>query len=447
MVLLKLARNVRFIRTLRLMVLAVMAAWLGAATVYAQGPVREQAFVYGMTTYNGAKYDSTLVPPSVDTIYLLSDRENLIAPRETFIYFWHITNQYLADWEKLNQLVDGELHVYENGRLRTTIPLSPYVIQYDVNDPETTLTLYAGAEADARYQEWQDKLEAYQDSLVTYYQALGDWDAEIRKLTQESPNGVIPPDKLPARPEQPQRPSVLSTNPAQGYVIDLPNGTYNIEVRRADGTLQPDSKKRLVMFGTQREGIAYSVVPSIRWNLPEQSDEPESVIYTLPGTTLYLQAFKAGQYNDYEYSHMLNPQDQASQPDRGKWVSFDPTTKPMLRRYSGGQPVAQVASQPYLVRQISGGGLGYEVVPFNPETMERSTFNGYPIPLTAAGEEYTIELIDESGNPIPGSQRRVIALDTNRVLLPYATSALPLVVGVGVLLLRRRQARQIKVDA
>lgn len=442
----KFARKSGFGRVARVAALAVIAVCLGGSTVHAQDPIREQAFVYGMTTYNGSKYDSTLVPPSVDTIYLLSDRKNLIAPRETYIYFWNITNEYLADWEKLNQLVDGQLQVYQNGQLRATIPLSSYVIQYDVNDPETTLALYSGAEAETRYNEWQNNLKAYQDSLVTYYRALGTWEEEIKKLTQESPDRVIPPDKVPPRPEQPQRPSVLSTNPAQGYVIDLPNGTYDIQVLRADGTLQANSKKRLVMFDKQREGIAYSVVPSIRWNLPEQSDEPDSVIYTVPGTTLYLQAFKAGQYNDYEYSHMLDPQDQASQPDRGKWVSFDPTTKPLMRLSAGGQPVSGIASQPYLVRQISGGGLGYEVVPFNAETMDRSTFTGYPIPMTTAGEEYAVELVDESGNAIPGSQRRVIALDTNRVLLPYATSVLPLLVGVGVLLLRRRQARKIQVD-
>ena len=35
----------------------------------------------------------------------------------------------------MNQLVDGTLEVYQGGRLVTTLALSPYVIQYDVNNP------------------------------------------------------------------------------------------------------------------------------------------------------------------------------------------------------------------------------------------------------------------------------------------------------------------------
>jgi hypothetical protein len=169
-------------------------------------------------------------------------------------------------------------------------------------------------------------------------------------------------------------------------------------------------------------------------------------VYGLPGTTLYLQAFKSGQYNDYAYGHMLNPQDQTSQPDRGRWVSFDPETKPRMRVSSGGQVVQEIASQPYLVRQLSGGGLGYEVVPFDPATMDSFTFEGYTIPLNAAGEEYSVELVDENGVPLPGSQRRVIAINEERSLVPYALSALPLVVGIGVIAWRRRSARTIQVD-
>jgi hypothetical protein len=419
---------------------------LSVSTALAQEPAREQAFVYGLTNYNGAVYESALVPPSVDTIYLLAGRENVIAPRETLVYFWPITNQYLADWEKLNQLVDGSLEVFQNGQLIATLPLSPYVIQYDVNDPEGTLAMYTGDEAEMRRMEWQSRLDEYQAALVAYYRALGDYDALIAKLSKESPNGVIPPDKLPVRPEPPRRPPVLSTAPAQGFVMDLPKGVYEVQVRRADGTIQPNSKKRVVIFEKQNDGTAYSVVPSTRWNLPEQSDEPDSVIYASPGTTLYLQAFKAGLYNDYEYSHMLNPQDQASQPDRGKWVSFDPETKPRMRITGNGQVIQEIESQPYLVRQISGGGLGYEVVPFDPATMENPTFNGYTIPLSTPGEEYSVELVDENGAPLPGSQRRVIAINEERSLWPYALSALPLVVGVGVIAWRRRQARTIQVD-
>ncbi len=424
----------------------ILVLLTGALPAHAQEPERERAFVYGLTNYNGSVYDSALVPPSVDTMYLLAGHENVIAPRETLVYFWHITNQYLADWAQLNELVDGSLQILQNGQVIETLPLSSYVIQYDVNDPETTLTMYTGAEAEARQSDWQKRLNDYQAALAVYYRALGDYDAEIARLRRESPNGVIPQDKLPVRPEPPQRPSVLSTPPAEGFVLDLPPGTYEIQVVRPDGTVQPNSRKRVVVFDKLKDGVAYSVVPSTRWNLPEQSDEPDGVVYGLPGTTLYLQAFKAGEYNDYAYGHMLNPQDQTSQPDRGRWVSFDPETTPRMRVMSGGQVVQEIESQPYLVRQLSGGGLGYEVVPFDPATMDTFTFQGYSIPLNAAGEQYSVELVDENGVVLPGSQRRLIAINEERSLWPYALSALPLVIGIGVIAWRRRSARTIQVD-
>ena len=143
---------------------------------------------------------------------------------------------------------------------------------------------------------------------------------------------------------------------------------------------------------------------------------------------------------------MLDPQDQVSQPDRGKWVSFDPTTQPVMRVQGNNQAATQVTSQPYLVHQISGNGLGYQVVPFDAKTMDNPTFTGYTIPLNAAGEDFAVELVDQNGAAIPGSQRRIIALNSDRVPAPYLLSALPLLIGGGVLMLRRRQARRVKVD-
>ncbi|HZQ07820.1 MAG TPA: hypothetical protein VFD70_14645 [Anaerolineae bacterium] len=434
------------IRFTRWLALALCALWLTVSVAHAQDPTRTQAFVYGITNYNGAKYASAIVPPSVDTMYLLAGRENVVAPRETLIYWWPITNEYLADWDRLNQVVDGTLNVYQNGRLFKSFPLSSYVIQYDVNNPADTLALYTGAEAQAKYEAWSVALKNYQDALSKYYAALSEWDIQIEELRKSSPNGVIPPEKVPPQPQQPKRPTLLSTNLAQGFVIDLPSGTFTIEIARADGSIQPDSRKQLVMFDKLRDGIAYSVVPSTRWNLPEQSDEPESVIYAEPGTTLYLQAFQAGQYDDYAYSHMLDPQNQSAQAGRAKWVSFDPTTQPQMHLTSGGVTVQQIPSQPYYVQQVSGGGLGYQVEPFDPSKMERATFTGYTIPLDVSGTEYSVQLVDANGTPLAGSQRRIIALNADRVWMPYVLSALPLALGVGVLVWRRRQARRVKVD-
>jgi hypothetical protein len=438
--------NWRLRLNLHYVVLALGLFCLTASAAHAQDPERKQAFVYGLTNYNGSVYTSALVPTSVDTVYLLADRENVVAPRLTLIYFWPITNEYLADWEKMNQLVDGVLEVYHDGRLANTISLSYYVIQYESNDAAGTVNLSTGADAQAKYATWQMLQDTYHTELATYYQALEDWDKQINALRQASPDGTIAPDKAPPQPQQPSSSTLVSTNLAQGYIFSLPAGSYDIQVKRSDGSIQPDSRKRLVMFAKQQTGIAYSVVPQSRWNVPEQSDEPDSVVYAVPGATLYFQAFQAGQYNDYEYSHMLDPQEQASQPGRGKWVSFGPTTQPQMRLQSGGQTVGTVGSEAFYVRQLPSSGLGYEVAPFDAATMAKPTFEGYTINLSAPGADYEVELLDVNGAPLPGSQRHVIALYTDRALWPYALSPLPLLAGLGMLIARRRQARRIKVE-
>ena len=54
---------------------------------------RREEFVYGVNAYNGTLYQGVFHPPSVDTIYLLADKVNIISPRKTIIYYWAVTNE------------------------------------------------------------------------------------------------------------------------------------------------------------------------------------------------------------------------------------------------------------------------------------------------------------------------------------------------------------------
>jgi hypothetical protein len=168
-------------------------------------------------------------------------------------------------------------------------------------------------------------------------------------------------------------------------------------------------------------------------------------VYTRAGTTVYLQAFHAGRFGEFEYAHMLDPQSQSPQLDRGKWVSFDPLTQPRMHLTGSGLITDELTSVPYLVRQLPGGGLGYEVVRFDPNTMERATFDGYVIDFPNAGANLAIALLDKDDATIPGSQRRLISLHADRAPWLYVLSLLPIAFGLVTLFIRRRQARHIKV--
>ena len=407
----------------------------------AQAFPRERAFVYGVTNYDGRLYESTLAPPSVDTVYLLADRTNVLSPRNTLAYFWPITNRYQADWELMNELVTGTLQVSVGGRVERSIELSEYVVQYDIASPQDSLALLFGSEARAKFTEWDKAQSEYRTALEAYYAAQLRWNDQVNILRQKSASGIVPPNLMPPEPLEPVRPTVLSSTPAQGFLIALPVGTYDISVIRADGTLQPDSKKTLVMFEKQRDGISYNVVPQTRWIAAESSENDGDVVYALRGSTLYLQPHLSGRYNDLQYGRMLDPQDPAARPDRSRWVAFDaaPSSKMIVTRGAG--PASELPSQFYYVRQLPGTGLGYEVVAFDPGVMEQPSFSGHAIQLNEP--EIDIYMISDTGAIVAGSRRRIVALNTDMVWMPYAFGIVPAAMGVIVLLARRRATRRV----
>ena len=54
------------------------------------------------------------------------------------IYYWPLTNRYLADWESKNQLVSGTLEILDGNKLISTIELDKYLVQYDSENPLDT---------------------------------------------------------------------------------------------------------------------------------------------------------------------------------------------------------------------------------------------------------------------------------------------------------------------
>ncbi len=428
------------------LILTLIVTGLFPVMAWAQVPERTEAFVYGITHYNGLTYGSAIVPPSVDTVYLIADVENVIASRRTLIYFWPLTNKYLADWNEMNELVEGTLEVYQRGQLFTTVALTDYLIQYDSDNPLGTLRLYVKAEAQVHYAEFEKLQDDYRQALFEYYQAQQTWRDQINELLKNAPPGSLSDDDLPKGPNPVPPLTIFSTVPAQGFVVSLPEGMYEVQVKRPDGSLQPDSRKKLVVFNKRRGGLAFNVVPATRWNRPEESHGANSVIYAPAGMTLYLQPFRESEYNELFYTRMGDPQDQSARQDRWVWVSHEPYQAPELQVTSGGRVLGSIPLQSYYVQQTRGGGLGYEVVLFDSAHMDQPTFEGFKLQLTSANAEYIVQFVDERGGLIPGSQRRIRALRIEQAWMLYALGSLPLVVGAGVIFARRQNVRRIKVE-
>ena len=122
--------------------------------------------------------------------------------------------------------------------------------------------------------------------------------------------------------------------------------------------------------------------------------------------------------------------DLTSRRDRSTWVKLEPFTASSLQLLNNGSYLEDVQHQQYFVQQLPGAGLGYEVVLFDASSMERPSFEGYQIELDQRNIRYRVALIGESGDPIPGSERSVRVLFTDRAWAAYGLSGLPFIVGM-----------------
>lgn len=412
----------------------------------AETPARTESFVYAATAFDGQIYQSSFAPPSVDTLYLIADAENVLATRWTQTYYWPLTNRYEADWLLMNEFVEGKLEIHQGDQLLAALDPADYVVQYDAEDIIGTRKLSVGPEAQAAYEAFQARQAEYRDALYNYYQAYQAYRAEVDDLLAKANGQTLQESDFPPEPQEVEPLSLFSTEIAKGFIVKLPAGTYTVQLRLPDGSLQPGSHKNLVIFNQLKTGIAYNIVPKSRWTEPESSQAPDSVIYSPLGTTVYLQPFQQGLFNEYAYAHMLDPQDTTSRSDRNRWVTYEPYSDGLLVANSKGSGEQKVSLGAYHIAQSAGSGLGYEVQIFEPATMETPSFEGYELTLNAQGPAYTVHLVGPDGKVIAGSERQVRVMNTTRSGPLYGLSSLPLLAGVVVVVLRRRQIRKIKVE-
>ncbi len=89
--------------------MALLLGLLLPIVARADEPAHQRQFVYALNVFDGVTYDTSFVPGTVDTIYVMADHDSVVDPKLTEVYFWPITNDYRPDWSSLNQLVPGTL--------------------------------------------------------------------------------------------------------------------------------------------------------------------------------------------------------------------------------------------------------------------------------------------------------------------------------------------------
>jgi hypothetical protein len=419
---------------------------LAARPAQAQAPERTEAFVYGTTYYNGYIYGNAFIPAQVDTIHLIAGAPSIIAPRITQVYYWAITNRYLADWNQMNVLVQGKLEILRDGSLVVESELVPYVVQYDTNAPMETLGLYTGEEAQAASRRFQERQQQYRDALFAHSEAQQAYRELVTELMRQHQDNPMPEEDFPPAPKAPPPFSLYSTNLAYGFEVNLQEGSYVLRLRTPDGEIQPGSQKKLVIFSKLNEGVSYKIYPETRWTQPEETSRSNSVVYTPVGATLYLQPFRQVQFNEYAYRKMEDPQDTQARRDRQTWVPFEPLKNVSLLTAQPGGQDNRLPLQPYFVQQLPGASLGYEIVPYDPASMDHISFDAFKLTMDSRNLQYTIQLTNEEGSIIQGGERQVRVLYTQRSLVLYVVSALPLLIGAVLIVNRKSRIKKIKAE-
>ncbi len=432
----RITRNIHYHSYLAVALFAIilMVPWSNSSI--AETNPDDLEFVYGTNHFDGIKYSSALIPSSVDEMFLMADRTNIIASRQTEIYYWPLTNKYRANWDNANIIVEGTLEVLQGSSVFSNIELTDYVIQYDALDEFGTLELSLGEEAVYAYQRFQDLREKYRNDLFAYQEARNEYLAQLVVAQADLEAGKISESDLPEPPEALEDMTLFSTELLSGFPIHLPEGEYKIQLRLPDGSIQTHSIKHLTVFKEKRFGVGYNIVSEERWNTPEQSMDTIDTIYTLDAKTLYLQPFNVAQYNQKYYVRMNDPQDTISRSDRSIWVPLMPMEDAGTVSLVSDQS-KQILYEEFFVRQIPGSKLGYEIVQFDPDSMTEPSFGGYRIGLEESADQYLLFMMDEEGEQIPGSVRQIRTVRTNSRFVIYLLSALPLLFGLGNVSWRR----------
>ena len=434
---------------------------------------KREEFVYGVNAYNGTLYQGVFHPPSVDTIYLLADTINIISPRKTLIYYWAVTNEYKADFDSMNEDIPGTLEIKLKGELVLTVEPTDYVIQYPEGITRGAAEVYLGGAAQRKYGEWEEALRIYRLDVSEYYEASRNWRTDLTERVQ-SGKVTSEDDVLVSQPMRPADFLYSSTKVFRGVPLNLPPGEYDIQMRNDAGKIVADSVKKLVVFQSDRVGVGYTVIPEDKWTTPEQTYNPDEMLYVRSDNTLYLDPFFESEYNEQYFTHLEAPQAPNFVNFDWKWVKEEnfKISDPSRWRRSEDADVTFIGErrpgphindegiaydmqvverdmlqnpiefEDYMVRQNPGKALGYEIL----EAMEglsqgmrdRSPdFSAFQIIVRRSIQDLEVNLQGDDGAILSGSGRTVDVVRGSGSTDLFLALILPIVLGIVMVGYRR----------
>jgi len=415
--------------------LAVLLAQ--AVLASADVPVRTEQVIYTIIAYNGKDYSPTFAPESSDTIYLLSDSDNFLSVRKTFVYWWPPTGRWQTEASTFNEFQPGILEVREEGGRPRLFEMQRYTY-FNVNgEYEQNWKVAVGEAADAEVRHSQELSEKFVREAEAYRQKREDYLASLRALSsrietlkamKQDPSALQRQmDSLPSPPE-PQQPKdyIVPPSPVQGaFVVNLPAGRYRVRLLDSNARVLEGSEKWIVSHSSRRmNGVGYEVIPSDKWTRPKESKAPSSVLYVNGKADLYVTPFLENEYKELEYGRTTDNAAPGN-PSVFSWTRIQQVPHAVLTLQAAGQEAVALREQPFLVDQTQGAGLGYTIVPFEGQGDQQgkeANLRAFLLAVRLGPKAFELRALDEKGKFLPGSERRI------RVVEPLMGSILLVII-------------------
>jgi hypothetical protein len=395
-------------------------------------------FVWTAMVFDGQSYHGIFLPGEVPSIYLLAGETHILMARDTVVYYWPTDRQYKPDWATMERIITGTVEVLDGrGSIIKKVVSQPYLITNPGRVPGAMTDLYLGKDATGVYEKYVKDRDTYLAQVAQNDQQMADY--ERKHALNPDDTSLQPPAPVPDFTE-------FLSPPDSGFVLNLPGGTYHLQLRDDSGQIIQGSERTLYSISPRRTGLGYIVIPETKWTSTESSDEPSQIIYYASGgTTFYLVPVMTKEYNERDYVRMGSPQDTLASADRWMWVEGNPIKGNSLQIRSHNNLIAHVALKGYSVQQTQGSALGYQIVPTGSTGSSPADFEAFKISSISNVAQLTVYLETADGTIIPGSDRTLIGLRSDIPFLGYLIIVLPLAVAAGIQFRRRRfRSRSLK---
>ena len=323
---------------------------------------------------DGQEYRRVPYPQEAGSLLVLADSDIVLDARFAPVAWWPITREYLADFARQPDLVEGSIEIVDgSGEVRVVDP-EPYLLWHPMGVGAGPARLLHGEAALAFYDDYLEDARAAAEREREYQRIFGAHQAAVEawlRMAAERRGQDMPPPPPELDIEPPEPFHAYASEPREAAVLSLPAGAYTVRVRGADGEIVPGSERELVSFGPLDRAIGYVLRPEDRWTRPVISFAPDETIYTTGRTDLFLEPVPVVEYDAQHYARLFQPQSvETADAAQTLWTADiegeDAAGGAALALWDGDALVDTLPRTPYRVAQLAGTARGYVIEPFAP---------------------------------------------------------------------------------